>query len=186
MARKTKEEWFHSGFQTLIREGAGRLIIDSLTRKLGITKGSFYHHFKSRSDYVNQLLHFWEKKMTLDLINLADAEQDARGKIKRLTDLCIQAQNGGLEVAIRAWALRDPVVREFQQRVDEARLDYLCGVVSELSGDAGRAEHIAKIIMAVYIGTQQMLPPIQGNEVRPLYQTLELLTEKLSAKETDD
>ncbi len=153
-----KKTWFEKGFEILIASGAADLTIQNLTQKLNKTKGSFYHHFKNRDDYSEQLLQFWEEKQTTDIIKLSEKEVSFEGINRQLTKLSHENTDIGIEVAIRAWALRDPLARVFQERVDHARLAFLNQLFALLASDPEKIELIALIRYCFYIGSHQIIP----------------------------
>ena len=51
--------------EVLGKQGAGELTVESLARQLGVTKGSFYWHFKDRADFFRQLIEYWDEHFTL-------------------------------------------------------------------------------------------------------------------------
>ncbi|WP_241021650.1 hypothetical protein [Burkholderia sp. Ac-20353] len=61
----------------------------------------------------------------------------------------------GREVAIRAWALHDPLVAEFQQRVDASRLAFAIKTSRRLVGTPGEAEIMGLAALLRLIGGQQ-------------------------------
>ncbi|GAC1391648.1 MAG: hypothetical protein NVSMB38_12690 [Ktedonobacteraceae bacterium] len=72
-------------------------------------------------------------------------------------------------MAIRAWALQDAFVRDHQQRIDQQRLAYLEELVYAQSGDRLHAIQIAKALYSIYVGSQHIIPPIQGMELEQVY-----------------
>ena len=56
-----REAWPAAALNVLAEDGLAKLRIDKLAADLGATKGSFYHHFKSRDDFVQELLDFWSR-----------------------------------------------------------------------------------------------------------------------------
>ena len=76
MTRLNKTAWFEQGFNLLKAGGAAELTIENLTKRLNITKGSFYHHFKSRQDYSEKLLEFWEEKQTFDIFEISKQKKN--------------------------------------------------------------------------------------------------------------
>ena len=116
--RLTRESWLAAGFELLEELGAGALTIDRLTRRLGVTKGSFYHHFSSRAELSRALLEAWELRHTGELIEASRGGHDFAERNRRLTELGYELFDPELETAIRVWALQDPVAREVQERVD--------------------------------------------------------------------
>ena len=57
--RKSKQDWLEVGLKTLGEFGENGLTIERLTGTLGVTKGSFYHHFRNVEDFREQLIAFW-------------------------------------------------------------------------------------------------------------------------------
>src|SRR2546429_9216695 len=72
MATTTKRKWLEEGLTLLAESGAGALTIEMLTSRLGVTKGSFYHHFQHFQDYKEHLLTFYEEERTLQGIESAE------------------------------------------------------------------------------------------------------------------
>ncbi len=58
MTKLNKIAWFEQGFEILKTKGAADLTIENLTTRLNKTKGSFYHHFKSRNNYFEKFFSF--------------------------------------------------------------------------------------------------------------------------------
>lgn len=61
----SKEQWLDQALKVISQKGFGRVNIDRLVASLGVTKGSFYWHFKNRSDFVARLIEYWDRKFTL-------------------------------------------------------------------------------------------------------------------------
>ena len=53
-----KADYFDAGFELLASGGVGAVTIAALCYRLGVTKGSFYHHFSSQTAFQNELLAF--------------------------------------------------------------------------------------------------------------------------------
>ncbi|MBN8955202.1 MAG: helix-turn-helix transcriptional regulator [Rhizobiales bacterium] len=54
------ETWIDTARRSLIEEGIAAVKVDRLAKRLGVTRGGFYHNFKDRGDLLTQLLHHWE------------------------------------------------------------------------------------------------------------------------------
>lgn len=147
--------WLEEGLKILEKKGPGMLSIDSLALSTGKTKGSFYHHFKNRDDYIQKLLEHYEKITTLELIYEAGESNDPMTGLKKLTELSFRL-SGKLELAMRAWALYDTSVKRFQERIDKRRLSFL----EELYLKAGKSSRVAHTLAlrdySIYIGLQQL------------------------------
>lgn len=181
--RTTKTQWLDEGLKVLAESGEAGLTIDNLAERLHLTKGSFYHHFKNRRSFSDELLAHWEKQQTLDIISASDRTgrsfSDRNAALIRLSRM---DQRSNLEVAIRAWALRDPLVRGYQQRVDRRRLEYLRRLFGLLTDEKDAAERMALIRYCMYVGTQQVIPRIKGKTLEALYREIHNMFEQNSKR----
>ena len=171
MARLSKRDWLERGLHMLGEVGANSLTIDLLTTELGVTKGSFYHHFKNMEAFKLAMLEFYESEGTVAVIDYVEAAPDARQKLYRLLGAMVPL-HPNTEPMLRAWAMQDDDVREFQGRVDQQRLDYVRGLVGELIEDDAQADMLSKTLMTVYIGGVHMLPRMGYREMSELLQSL--------------
>jgi AcrR family transcriptional regulator len=168
MAVTTRRDWLEAGMAILEDLGAEALTIEELTNRLSVTKGSFYHHFKNYQDFKEHVLAFYEEERTLQIIQLAERETLPQAKLERVLQSTLQPSQ--LDVAMRAWALQDVLVRDHQQRIDQRRLTYLEELISTLIGDHSHAARMARLFYSIYVGSQHIVPPIQGADLAHLYQ----------------
>ncbi|MFF1609344.1 TetR/AcrR family transcriptional regulator [Amycolatopsis sp. NPDC058278] len=152
-----KRDWLDAGLVLLAEQGAPSVTIERLTERLGLSKGSFYHHFKGMSGYRTALLEHFEAERTTRFVEQAEAAEGDR--LSALLRLVLAPGPGPeLEIAVRAWALQDAEARAVQARVDSARVAYL----AEISGDAG----LAQALYLVVVGAGQVVPPLTGRQLK--------------------
>jgi AcrR family transcriptional regulator len=168
MAVTARRDWLEAGMALLEELGAEALTIETLTHRLRVTKGSFYHHFKNYQAFKEHLLAFYEEERTLQIIRLAERETSPQAKLERVLHATLQPSQ--LEVAMRAWALQDGLVRDHQQRIDQQRLTYLEELIYTQIGDHSYAAHMARLFYSIYVGSQHIVPPVQGADLEQLYQ----------------
>ncbi len=166
MKKLDKCAWYEEGFKILKASGAKKLTIENLTKSLHKTKGSFYHHFKNRDDYFEKLLRFWEKKQTFDIFEISKQKKTFKEINTTLLRLSKENLDPGIEVAVRAWALRDPLARKYQERIDSQRMTFLRTMFSLMSDDPELVEMISLIRYCLYIGSHQIIPAIEENIYR--------------------
>ena len=176
MALLTKRRWLQEGLALLEEEGAEALTIESLASRLDVTKGSFYHHFTNYQDFQESLLVFWEEEGTLRIVQWAEQEASPPEKLERVLQASLQPSR--LDVALRAWAWQDERVRVHQQRIDQLRLAYLEEVAYAHTADRLSARQLARVFYSLYVGSQHIIPPIQGEDLRALYQLAQRCFEK--------
>lgn len=162
--RLSKRDWLMTGVEILREKGAPALTIEALTTRLGVTKGSFYHHFQGFAGFKTALLALFENEGTLQVI--AQMPQgNPTEKINHLFDVAAVYPQG-FDVALRAWALQDEEVRQTQERVDVRRVEYLHELFLEAGFEGGAAMSMAKLAYAILIGCMQIQPPLAETETR--------------------
>lgn len=172
MARKSKRDWLDAGLQVLTELGTEHLTIETLTQKMGVTKGSFYHHFVNYDAFVESLLTYWETEGALNIIAALEHYPTAREKLERLLEITTAGRYAE-EIALRAWALRNARVKEVLTRIDRQRLDYLITLCRALIPDAERAAAAAHLFYLTYVGGQQI--GLDRAFIKHLYQTIDQL-----------
>jgi AcrR family transcriptional regulator len=171
-------EWLEVGLELVATEGAPALTIERLTDQMGVTKGSYYHHFGSAAGFKTALLEYFEAQFTARLIEAVEREPGVEPgkKLVHLLRLVLSdPDNAALERAIRAWALQDPDVRATQERVDKARTAYLTELCRGMKPDVD-PDRFAQLLYLILIGAEQILPPIARTDVQEIYaMTLQLV-----------
>lgn len=120
----TRQDWIDQGLKTLAETGVETVRVEPLARLMGVTKGSFYWHFKNREDLLEAVLQEWVKRQTNSIIERVEAAGgDATAKLLYLFELAVQ-DDGRVENAIRAWATNDFRITAVLAKVDQRRLDY--------------------------------------------------------------
>ena len=84
---------------------------------------------------------------------------------------CINLANW--KVSLRAWALQDRFVQSYQQRIDQRRLAYLADLACQICHDRESAHRISQLFYSIFVGSQHILPPVQGDELEALYREVE-------------
>ena len=173
--RTDRGQWLEAAFALLRDEGERSLTIDRLCALVDRSKGSFYHHFRDHDAFVDALLDRWVEVLTEQPIRVAAAEPDAARRSAALSAV-VRGLDHGLDLAIRAWAWRDPRVRAVVQRVDDRRLECL----AELHALAGRrdARLLAQIEYACFVGAQALglVPSAEAERIEAkLLQALALI-----------
>lgn len=158
----------------LARAGATGLRIDGLARAIGVTKGSFYHHFVDLADYRRALLAHFEERCTTRYI---DGSEQLTGlgptdRLMALADAVLAGEetHRGLEVQVRSWAAQDDDAHDTLARVDARRLAYLDELAVAILGDADRAADLATSIYYLLIGSEHAVPAGSPVQLRRLWE----------------
>ncbi|MDX2471421.1 MAG: TetR/AcrR family transcriptional regulator [SAR324 cluster bacterium] len=175
--KNMKTKWLAEGLELLGEKGAQGLTIDSILKRLKVTKGSFYHHFKNRQDFTRALLEYWQQEFTQEVIQHSKSGINISDKLNRLLAVSTAKVNVPLEIAIRAWAMNDTLVKAYQENVDQQRRDYCISLCEELAPNNETGKIWGKILFAIYVGSQQMLPRLNDVEVANIFEATQVLFE---------
>src|ERR1700730_2544954 len=63
VVRLSANDWVEAGFAILGETGFHGIKIDRMTERLGVTKGSFYWHFKDLDDFLSAVAAKWASEM---------------------------------------------------------------------------------------------------------------------------
>jgi AcrR family transcriptional regulator len=126
-ASLTPETWIEAATEVLVDQGIDHVRVDVLANQLGVTRGSFYWHFRDREDLLRRVLQAWRERATVALTQrLESAKPDPREQLHDAASLPFRgraaARAARIELAIRAWARRDDMAREAVDEADATRL----------------------------------------------------------------
>jgi AcrR family transcriptional regulator len=145
------EDWADAALWSLA-DGVEALSVERLARRLGVTKGGFYWHFKDRAELLQAALARWEHLATGEVITRLDALPDPRERLHQLLALTFElGPHGKIEVAIAAGA-SDPRIQPVLERVSKRRIDYLVKLYRALGLPAREARHWALQAYSTYVG----------------------------------
>lgn len=160
--RLHKDDWLTAGLCLLTQAGPGALTIDQLCKQQQVTKGSFYHHFEGREDYLHSLMQYWREQHTERLIATTEAaEPEVRSDV--LSQLA-RGADASVENAMRTWGRQDPAVAEHVAAVDSDRVKYLQTLIAPHLRAGRDGTLVAKLVYAHFVGVQQLPQLINAEE----------------------
>jgi AcrR family transcriptional regulator len=133
----TPETWIQAATQVLVDQGIDHVRVDTLAKTLGVSRGSFYWHFKDRDALLRGVLQAWIDQVTTALTRrLVNAAQNPQTRLRDLISLPHRGRaavrTARIELAIRAWARRDTIARQAVDAADSSRIAYHEEVFREL------------------------------------------------------
>lgn len=118
------KEWVLEGTEALAESGVEAVRVEPIARRLKVTKGSFYWHFKNRQALLEAILQHWVSLQTDSVIERVEHKAgEAKERLLHLFELTIE-DDGRVERSIRAWAVSDAVAASVLETVDQRRLSY--------------------------------------------------------------
>lgn len=123
------DAWVDAAFDMLAEGGIDAVRVDPLAKRLGVTRGSFYWHFKDRDALHQAMLKQWRERASYMVFSRVErGAEDAGDRLERLLALPYSsprsARAAAIELGIRQWARRDKQAAKAVRHIDRTRLDY--------------------------------------------------------------
>ncbi|WP_300037428.1 TetR/AcrR family transcriptional regulator [uncultured Roseobacter sp.] len=153
--RYTKEDWIRIALDTLISEGEENVKVLVLSAKLETSRSSFYWHFESRADLLDDLLEYWRSTNTKAIVDSASEPADTI--TSAIVNVFASWIGKGrfdtrLDFAVRDWARRSGSVRALLDQSDNRRLEALTKMFTGFGYPGEEAEVRARILYFTQIG----------------------------------
>ncbi|MBS0381249.1 MAG: TetR/AcrR family transcriptional regulator [Proteobacteria bacterium] len=156
-ARLSATDWEHGALAMIAEEGVAGLAIEALARRLGVTKGSFYWHFKNREALLDAALDRWEADDTRALeSHIGAAGDDPRARLGALFRWVSSEIQSHRIYAALLQALDHPQVKPMMARVSRRRMDLLEVAFRRAGLASEHASHRARLTYAAYVGFLQL------------------------------
>ena len=138
--------------------GLDGLAVESLSTRLGVTKGSFYWHFKNREDLLRAVLERWERDATDGVIEALERVADPAQRLKQLFTFSLgNVAELRAEAALRAGALAgDASMAASVHRVMARRLEYTQSVYAAMGESPSEAKRMGVVAFGAYLGAVQL------------------------------
>lgn len=148
----TREDWISGAWDMLGERGIDGVRVEPLARRLGVTKGSFYWHFKDRGELLEALLNrwfsIWDDQMSADM----ETAEDPADRIWALFESVIGRVTRGQTVALRMLSHADPdLARRIEER-DNQRLSFLMTQLKRIGFSAEEARVRGQVYQAIMTG----------------------------------
>ena len=121
------ERWVETAIDVLAREGVSGLRVEVLAKRCGVTKGSFYWHFKDRQALLDAVLERWKAGRIIDIEKTTSVTPgNEREQLHYAIEVYGASRNRkgmSIELAVRDWARHDVRAAAVVESVDLYRLE---------------------------------------------------------------
>lgn len=123
--RLAAADWVDAALGMLRENGIEAVQITAISRRLGVTRGSFYWHFDSREDLLAALIEEWRARNTGVMVGATADTATLDDGILALFSVWVDHSrfDKRLDFAVRDWARHDPALRRTVKAEDTARVE---------------------------------------------------------------
>jgi len=172
-----RAQWVSAGLEALRKGGVAAVRVERLAGGVGVTKGSFYHHFRDRGALLEALLDFWSREMTdAEFARLETLRGGLAARLLALAEDVLEKGMGRYDPAIRAWARHDRKVAAAVAQVDRRRVKALAAFFEEGGFSAAEARVRARTFYTFLLGEPQVRAPVR--EAGELQKMVKILSDR--------
>lgn len=152
--RLSRTDWVDAAYAVFAVDGLGAVRVETLARRLGTTKGSFYWHFVSRTELVDAVMARWESRETDDVIAVAERAGDPRERLAALFRAVAGRSSAG-ERTLYVEAASEGVAGAVA-RVTDRRIGFVADLLTRLGQPPDEARRRAVLALAIALGLDQL------------------------------
>jgi len=163
--RGSPDVWLKAAYETLLDAGVDAVRIQTLSKKLGLARTSFYRSFADRDAVLDALFARWRDQNTGSLLARASAYADSL--VEALLNLCDcwfddTLFHSRFEFAVRSWAMQSAPIRARVHEADRQRITAIAQVFVRFGEDAFAADVRARNFYLLQIGyiSMQLIEPL--------------------------
>lgn len=151
-------DWIELGYKLFSVQGISGIVIEKMAAKLGCNKSSFYWHFKTKKDFVDELIRFWIAKETEEIIQEVEKADTPQERLDSfLTIAFVNAPYLEFIFFLKRYAKNNEEVQEVIDQVDRRRLEFSARLFQDLGYSRQDALVKAGIFYKYLIGYHELI-----------------------------
>lgn len=175
----SRQDWIDAGQELLRTGGITSVKLSPLLARLGVTSGSFYHHFSDFPAFLDALADDYGT-VHLERVAAAIESTDPSMRVREMRRLMEAWAAPDLDRAMRVWATSNERAAVAVKRLDGRLLTILESSLIELGFAPDEARLRALLMFAAGAGRSMIYPPWENDPDAPR-KALELLMTPVAA-----
>lgn len=135
----------------LSQDGVDAVRVEVLARNLGVSKGSFYWHFRGRQELLDRTLAHWEQG-ELASLDLDRVTASAATRWARIVQVTADPSRVQLEASVRSWARRNEQVARRVAAVELKKTIVIANVLQDVGFTQPAAQAWSEVALLLCLG----------------------------------
>lgn len=164
--RLSARDWIEAALGALERDGVHSVAVEPLAEKLGVTKGSFYSHFRDRDELLRAVLGAWRDDEAARIEQLAEKRPSAGDVLDAVLGDMFDNDSAGRLFAHVCAAGADTTVAPYAFEHALTKVQILTDLLHNMGTPHQEASQTAELTYTAYIGywrIKSMFPPGDAN-----------------------
>lgn len=181
----SRDAWLDAAGAAIAEGGFDDVRVLTLAKRLGVTRGSFYWHFKDHAELIVSFLERWRDRRFKELEYLRAGTDTNETELRRifrgvLSEPARNTRQMRVELAVRDFARRDAYAAKVVAEVDRARIEHCTTLLERFMDDKEQARDLALLLYVATIGGRVVLTGFREGEAA-IDRIDQLITELLTA-----
>jgi len=154
-ARLSRSDWLAAARRVFVGTGIDEVKIDRLAKELGVTRGSFYWHFKDLDDLRSALVEDWREHNRREIEAIEKHWVDESPSLIDVGVAWFAERQGDMTVfssAMRDWARKDNRIAPLVHEIDRSWIALIARAFAAMGYDADDSTVRARIVYYHRIG----------------------------------
>ncbi len=153
-----KEDWINLGYELFSEQGVSGIIVEKMAKTLKVNKSSFYWYFKTKKEFIEQLITFWISNETLQIIDLTNNIKTVLNKFKTFIAL-IYRQDPFLDFIfyLKRYARKEKKIQIIIDKIDNQRIEYANRLLQEMGYSKQDAKIKSTLLHKHFIGYHEFI-----------------------------
>jgi len=153
----TKDQWVKLGYKLFAEMGVRGLNVDKMSSKLKVNRSSFYWHFNTKEEFIDEVIKHWIVIETDQVIHEVEKGKTDKEKLERF--LLIAFKNEPyLEFAffLKRYAIKNEKIQLIVDEIDKRRLQFTAQLFKNVGYSKVQSEIKANIFFKYLIGHHEL------------------------------
>lgn len=153
-----KQDWINLGYKLFSEQGVSGIIVEKMALELKVNKSSFYWHFKTKKEFIEQLTLFWISKETEQIINLTNDKNTTLAKFKTLVaEIYKQKPFLDFTFYLKRYATKEKKTQIIIDKIDNQRVEYVKNLLQEMGYSTKEASVKSTLLYKHLIGYHELI-----------------------------
>lgn len=153
-----KQDWINLGYKLFSEQGIAGIIVEKMAKKLKVNKSSFYWHFKTKKNFINEIIAYWVSSDTNKIIMLVESKPSGKEKFDALIKLAFKKEPYlDFIFFLKRYALKDKKIQTLIDEIDAQRINYTKSILIEMGVTENEASLKSTLFYKYLIGYHEMI-----------------------------
>lgn len=152
-----KKRWLKIGIQRFSILGKQGINVEQMAKKLNCNKSSFYHHFSSKENFLNEMIQYWFDQSMLPITTGVEEIGNPKSRFERFLIMGFEDKSRkDLMFHFRKEAKKNAKLDLLLNQLMKKRLNYGSKLIQDLGYSENEAKQKAEIAYHFYLGWYEL------------------------------